>query len=115
MTHPINERPFAAPDRLPPVRSLPVEATTPAEPEPLPKLKIWASYPDGSTPETVEVVYDVPGDVPVSFVAGIIRALERPAGRPEYRVDVVGAPPSTKAIQTAVNRAAAERPFNAPA
>jgi hypothetical protein len=110
MTQPINERPFEAPARSTTVRTLPVESTLHAENEPLPKLKIWASYPDGSSPESVEVVYDIAGDVPVSFVTGVLRALERPAGPPQFHIEVNNPPASAKEIHTAVNRATAVAP-----
>lgn len=41
----------------------------------LPKLRIWASYPDGSSPESVEVTYDADGPVTVELIAGILRSL----------------------------------------
>lgn len=110
MTQPTNERSFGAPDRVAPVRPLPIEAVPPmestltADPEPLPPLKIWASYPDGSSPESVEIVVADPRDrVTVSLIAGILRALERPSGMPSIYID--GPTTTTAAVADTVMKA----------
>lgn len=64
----------AAAGRLAPV--VPLPATNELTAERLPQLRIWACYPNGSSPESVEITYDGDGPVTVELVAGIVRALD---------------------------------------
>lgn len=63
----------AAGGRLAPV-AVPADSTELVA-DPPPKLRVWASYPDGSSPESIEVTYDADGPVTVELIAGILRAL----------------------------------------
>ncbi len=70
----------------------------------LPKLRVWASYPDGSEPESIEITYDGEGPVTVELIAGILRSLP---GR-TTQLNVVGSSGEIKseALTRALNNAA---------
>jgi hypothetical protein len=60
---------------LTPLAPLPAIEEQTALTDPLPKLRIWAAYPDGSHPESIEVTYDAEGPVTAELIAGILQAL----------------------------------------
>lgn len=72
-----------------------------------PKLRIWACYPDGSHPESVEITYDGEQPVTAEFIGGIVQSLGRPAAPPieithtDMTVSAVPADAVARAARTA--------------
>lgn len=58
-----------------------------------PNLRIWAMYPAGAGPESIEVeVHHTDGPVTAEFVTTVIAALRRPADRRGLETSVVVSP-----------------------
>jgi hypothetical protein len=87
--------------RLAPVVSMNTTGLQVAGPDPLPKLRIWAAYPDGSSPESIEITYDADGPVTAELIAGILQAL--PGCTEDFHVSVTDVQPGalTRALNTA--------------
>lgn len=73
--------------------------------DPLPKLRIWASYPNGSHPESVEITYD--GDAPatVEFIAGIVRSLTGSSHLTHVEMTSADTLPARGSLTRAINTA----------
>ncbi len=93
---------YVPPARLAPVA--PLSELRECAADPLPKLRIWASYPEGSEPESIEVTYDAEGPVTVELIAGILQSLP---GRSSTHLQLTGAAVDVKpeALTRAINSA----------
>lgn len=78
----------------------------PARPEQLPQLRIWACYPTGSRPESVEITYDGPEPASAEFIAAIVTSLY-PVAKAYNSVDTGTSLGNITASDEAIQRAAA--------
>lgn len=78
---------------MPPRRPEAAEGVLEVAADPPPNLRIWAMYPTGDGPESIEVaVHHEGAPVTAEFVTTVIAALRRPAGRRGADTSVVFSP-----------------------